>query len=78
MHFNLLNNFHALFAVHHVDGKPSSAEAPCTANPVQVCLVVGIPFQIHREVKIDHKRHLLHIDTCKQGETCVKVIIFTS
>lgn len=77
MHFNLLNDFHAVYAVHHVDSKASSAKASCAADPVQVGLVVGVPFQIHREVKIHHKGHLLHINTCKQIEICVRDIINT-
>lgn len=66
MHLDLVDDVHALFAVHHIDRKPSPAEAPRAANPVEVRLVVGLPVQAHGEVKVDHERHLLHINTWAQ------------
>lgn len=66
MHLNLVDNIHAVLAVDHIDSEPSSAEASCAANPVKVRLIVGIPFQIYREVKVDHECHLFHINSCNR------------
>lgn len=66
MHLNLVDDIHAVLAVDHIDSKPSSAKASCAANPVKVCLIVGVPFHVHREVKVDHQCHLFHIDSCNQ------------
>lgn len=66
MHLNLVDDIHAVLAVDHIDSKSSSAKASCAANPVKVCLIVGIPFHVHREVKVDHQCHLFHIDSCNQ------------
>lgn len=63
MHLNLVDDIHAAFAVNHVDGKPSFAEAPCAANPVKVRLVVGVSVHVHGQVEVDHERHLLNVDT---------------
>lgn len=68
MHLNLLDNVQAVFTVHHVDSKSSSAKAARATNPVQVRLIVCIPMQVHREVKIDHKGNLLHVNACNQHE----------
>lgn len=65
MHLNLFDNIHALLAVHHIDSKSPLAEASCAANPMKVRLVVGISFHIHWEVKVDHQRHLFHVDSFK-------------
>ena len=64
MHLDLVDNIHAVFAVNHVDGKPPPAEASRAADPVKVCLIVGVPIHVHGEVKVHNERHLLDIDTC--------------
>ncbi len=66
MHLNLVDNVHAVFAVNHIDGKSSSAEATRAANPVKVRLIVSVPVHVHRKVKVHHKWHLFHINTCNQ------------
>lgn len=53
-------------AFHHVDSKPSFAEATRAADPVKVGVVVGVPLHVHRKVKVDHDGHLLHVDSCIQ------------
>ena len=55
---------HGELAVHHVDGQSPFAKPACAANPVQVRLVVGVPFPVHRQVKVYHHGNLLHINTC--------------
>lgn len=62
MFLDSVEDVHAVLAVHHVDGQPALAEAAGAANPVQVGLVVWIPILIHRQVKIDNNRHLLHVN----------------
>lgn len=62
MFLDSVENIHAVLAVHHVDSQSSLAKATCTANPVQVSLVIWIPVFIHRKVKIDNNRDLLYID----------------
>ena len=55
---------HGKLAVHHVDGQSPFAKPACAANPVQVRLVVRVPFPVHRQVKVYHHGNLLHINTC--------------
>ena len=55
---------HSKLAVHHVDRQSPFAKPACAANPVQVCLVVRVPFPVHRQVKVYHHGNLLHINTC--------------
>lgn len=64
MLLDLMEDPHGQSAVHHVDGKPSFAEASRATDPVQVGVVVGLPLHVHRKVKVDHEGHLLHVDTC--------------
>lgn len=66
MQLDLFDDIHAVVAVDHIDRESSSAKASCAANPVKVRLIVSLPFPVHWEVKVDHKRHLFHIDTCNQ------------
>lgn len=66
MHLYLVDDLHAVFVLHHVDGKSSFTKAPRAADPMQVRLVVSIPLQVRGEVKVDDKCHLLHIDSCRQ------------
>ena len=55
VHLDLVDYIHAVFAVDHVDSKSSFAKTSCAADPVKVCLIVGIPIHVHREVKVDHQ-----------------------
>lgn len=64
MHFNLVDNLHAVFAVNHIDSKPSSAKASSATDPVKVRLVVCVPVHVNRQVEVHHEGHLLHINTC--------------
>lgn len=59
-----VEDVHAHPAVHHVDGQTPLAEATRAADPVQVRLVVRVAVLVNWQVKVDHHRHLLHIDTC--------------
>lgn len=63
MILNLVDDIHAQLTVDQIEGVPPLAKSPGTANPVKVCLVVGIPFSVHGKVKVDHNRHLLHVNT---------------
>lgn len=65
MHLNLLDDIHAVQAVHHIDSKSPLAEASSAANAMKVRLVVGISFHVHWQVKVDHQRHLFHVDSLK-------------
>lgn len=73
MHLNLMYNIHAALAVHHVHSKSPFAEASSAANPVKVCLIVGLSLQIHWQVKVDHQGHLLDVNTLEPTEvrSCV-------
>lgn len=62
MFLDPVEDIHAVLAVHHVDRQPSLAEAPCAPDAVQVGLVIWISILVHRKVKIDNNRDLLHID----------------
>lgn len=64
---DLSDDVHAALAVHQIDGEPSFTEAARAADAVKVRVVIGVSGQIHREVKIDHKGHLFHIDSCQQS-----------
>lgn len=68
MGLNLVEDIHAVLAVNHSEGKSFFAKAPCAANPVKVCLVVSVPISVHGQIKVDHNRHLLHIDTWKSTQ----------
>lgn len=68
MRLDLVDDVHAALVVHHIDGKASPAKAPCAADPVQVGVVVGHPGHVHREVKVHHEGHLLHVDPCGPQE----------
>lgn len=64
---DLSDDVHAALAVHQIDGEPSFTEAARAADAVKVRVVIGVSGQIHREVKIDHKGHLFHINSCQQS-----------
>lgn len=64
---------HAVLAVHHVHGQAPLAKAASAPDPVQVGLIVRVPVLVHREIKVDDNRHLLHIDTCREGGVCEAV-----
>lgn len=61
-----VEDVHAHPAVHHVDGQTPFAKAARAADPVQVRLVVWVAVLVDWQVKVDHHRHLLHVDTCKE------------
>lgn len=63
-----VQDVHAHSAVHHVDGQTSFAEPACATDPVQVRLIVWVAVLVHWQVKVDHHRHLLDVDTftCRQ------------
>lgn len=67
VHLNLLDDVHAVLAVNHIHCKAPFAKAPWAADPVEVRLIVGVPIEVHREVKVHHECHLFHIDSCKQS-----------
>lgn len=54
MILDLLDNIHAVWTVHHVDGKTFFAKTSCAANPVKVCLAVSSPVFVHRKIKVDY------------------------
>lgn len=62
MHLDLSNDIHAVLAVHHIDGEAAPSKTSRAANPVKVRVVIGVATHVHREVKVDHQRHLFHID----------------
>lgn len=63
-----VEDVHAHPAVHHVDGQTPFAKAARAADPVQVRLVVRVAVLVDRQVKVDHHRHLLHVDACAWRE----------
>lgn len=64
-----VEDVHAHPAVHHVDGQPPFAKAARAADPVQVRLVVWVAVLVDWQVKVDHHRHLLHVNTCVRRES---------
>lgn len=72
MHLNLFYNIHAVLAVHHINGKSTSAKTAGTANAVKVCVIVSIPVQINWEFEVHHQRHLFHINTCNPCKQNIK------
>lgn len=78
VHLDLVDYIHAVLAVDHVDSKSSFAKTSCAADPVKVCLIVGIPIHVHREVKVHHQWHLFHINACKhQNHKWVEILFFS-
>lgn len=73
MHLNLLDDVHAVLAVNHIHCKAPFAKASGAADPVEVRLIVGVPIEVHREVKVHHECHLFHIDSCKQSSAKLPV-----
>lgn len=63
-----VQDVHAVLAVHHVHRQAALAKAAGAPDPVQVGLVVRVPVLVHREVKVDDDRHLLHVDPCVREE----------
>ncbi len=63
-----LQHVHGSVAVHHVDGEAVFAEAPGSADTVQVRLAVSLAVRVDRQVKVDDDRHLFHVYAC--GEKC--------
>lgn len=55
MHLDLVDDIHAVLAVDHVHGEPSSSKASRAADTVEVRLVVSVPVHVHREVKVHHQ-----------------------
>lgn len=62
MFLDSVENIHAVLAVHHVNSQSSLAKTTCTADPVQIRLIIWISIFIHGKVKIDDNRDLLYID----------------
>lgn len=58
-----VQDVHAHPAVHHVYGQSPFAKSTCAANPVQVRLVVWVTILVYWQVKVDHHRNLLNINT---------------
>lgn len=63
MLLDLVEDVHAHPAVDHVDGQSPFAKSTCAADPVQVRLVVWVAVLVYRQVKVDHHRNLLNINT---------------
>lgn len=57
-----VEDVHAHLAVHHVDRQSPFAKSTRAADPVQVSLVVWVTVLVHRQVKVDYHRNLLHIN----------------
>lgn len=63
----LLDSFedvHTHFAVHHVNGQSPFAKSTRAPNPVQIRFVVWVAIFVYWQVKVDHHRNLLDINTC--------------
>lgn len=63
MLLNPVEDVHAHLAVHHIDGQSPFAKSTCAANSVQVRLVVWVTILVYWQVKVDHHRNLLDINT---------------
>ena len=67
-----VEDVHAHLAVHHVDGQSPFAKSTRAADPVQVRLVVWVTVLVYWQVKVDHHRDLLDVDTCRCKENNIK------